>query len=98
MPQSWGWGAVLYQLQEDGIERVIGFASRALNKAERNYDAHRLEFLALKWAVTEKFHEYLYGGSFNVLYRQQSTHVRPHLSQIRCDRTQVGGSVGLLQL
>ena len=61
-----GLGAVLYQLQEDGVERVIGFASRALNKAERNYDAHRLEFLALKWAVTEKFHEYLYGGNFNV--------------------------------
>ena len=59
-----GLGAVLYQTQEDGSDRVIAFASRSLSKTERNYDAHRLEFLALKWAVTERFHEYLYGGSF----------------------------------
>ena len=57
-----GLGAALYQKQEDGTERVIAFASRTLSKSERNYDAHKLEFLALKWAVTEKFHEYLYGG------------------------------------
>ena len=31
-----------------------------------NYDAHILEFLALKWSVTERFHEYLYGGHFEV--------------------------------
>ena len=49
-----------------GPERVIAFASRTLSKSERNYDAHKLEFLALKWAVTEKFHEYLYGGNFDV--------------------------------
>ena len=43
------------------------YASRSLNKAERNYPAHKLEFLALKWAVTEKFHDFLYGNSFTVL-------------------------------
>ena len=41
---------------------MVAYASRALNKAERNYDAHKLEFLALKWAVTDQFHEYLYGS------------------------------------
>ena len=61
-----GLGAVLYQKQEDGKERVIAYASRTLNRAERNYDAHKLEFLALKWAVTDRFHEYLYGGTFDV--------------------------------
>ena len=61
-----GLGAALYQEQPDGTERVIAFASRTLSKSERNYDAHKLEFLALKWAVTEKFHEYLYGGNFDV--------------------------------
>ena len=25
-----------------------------------------MEFLTLKWAVVEKFHEYLYGSTFNV--------------------------------
>ena len=54
-------GAVISQIQ-DGKEPVIAFASHTLNKAERRYDAHKLEFLALKWAITEKFHEYLYGG------------------------------------
>ena len=27
---------------------------------------HKLEFLTLKWAVVKKFHEYLYGPTFNV--------------------------------
>ena len=37
-----------------------------MSKTEKNYSAHKLEFLALKWAVTERFHEYLYGGEFEV--------------------------------
>ena len=61
-----GLGAVLYQKQ-DGKMRVIAYASRSVSKAESNYPAHKLEFLALKWAVCEKFHEYLYGSkSFEV--------------------------------
>ena len=61
-----GLGAVLYQKQ-DGKLRVIAYASRSVSKAESNYPAHKLEFLALKWAVCEKFHEYLYGPkSFEV--------------------------------
>ena len=60
------WGAVLYQEGEDGKNRVIAYASRSLNPAEKNYLAHKLEFLALKWAVTSHFYEYPYGGEFNV--------------------------------
>ena len=61
-----GLGAVLYQKQ-DGKMRVIAYASRSVSKAESNYPAHKLEFLALKWAVCEKFHEYLYSSkSFEV--------------------------------
>ena len=37
-----------------------------MSKSGRNYGAHKLEFLALKWSVTERFHEYLYGGHFEV--------------------------------
>ena len=54
-----GLGAVLYQKQ-DGKLRVIAYASRSVSKAESNYPAHKLEFLALKLAVCEKFHEFLY--------------------------------------
>ena len=37
-----------------------------MSKSEQNYDTHKLEFLALKWSVTSRFHEYLYGGTFDV--------------------------------
>ena len=60
-----GLGAVLYQVQ-DGQKRVMVYASRSLSKSERNYPVHKLEFLALKWAITDKFHEYLFGAEFQV--------------------------------
>lgn len=47
--------------------RVIAFASRGLSRSESRYPAHKLEFLALKWAVTDKFCDYLYGSSFTVV-------------------------------
>ena len=61
-----GLGAVISQVQ-NGVEHMIAYASRSLNKAERRYSAHKLEFFALKWAVTDRFHEYLYGGSLRFL-------------------------------
>ena len=61
-----GLGAILYQTQEDGTDRVIAYASRTLSKSEKNYPAYKLEFLALKWSVHDRFHEYLYGGRFEV--------------------------------
>lgn len=61
-----GLGAVLYQEQK-GRDRVIAYASRGLRKSEKHYPAHKLEFLCLKWAITEKFHDYLYGNKFSVL-------------------------------
>ena len=42
-----GLKAVLYQVQ-NGIKRVIAYASRSVNKTEMNYPVHKLEFLALK--------------------------------------------------
>ena len=47
-----GLGAILYQDQPSGQEKPVSFASRSISKAESNYPAHKLEFLALKWAVT----------------------------------------------
>ena len=64
-----GLGAVLYQKQ-NGSTRVIAYASRTLTPAERNYHMHsgKLEFLALKWAVTEQFRDYLYYAPNFVVY------------------------------
>ena len=61
---GYGLGAVLYQSQE-GKDRVITYASRTLTDAETNYNLHsgKLEFLALKWAVTERFADYLRYGT-----------------------------------
>lgn len=57
-----GLGAVLYQQQTDRRQAVIAYASRSLTAAEKNYHIHsgKLEFLALKWAITERFRDYLY--------------------------------------
>ena len=61
-----GLEAVLYQRQDD-VDRVVVYASRSVKASKRNYPAHKLEFLALNWAVTEKFHDYLYGATFEVV-------------------------------
>ena len=60
-----GHGAVLYQVQE-GKKRVIAYTSQSLSRSERNYPIYKLEFLALKWAITDKVHKYLYRAEFQV--------------------------------
>ncbi|KAI5089291.1 hypothetical protein C0J45_20699, partial [Silurus meridionalis] len=64
-----GLGAILYQRQ-CGKMRVIGYGSRTLTPAERNYRLHsgKLEFLALKWAVCEKFRDYLFYAPHFTIY------------------------------
>ena len=60
-----GMRAVLYQVQ-DGAEKVISYASWSLTKSKTNYLIHKLEFLCLKWAITDEFHKYMYGNTFDV--------------------------------
>lgn len=61
-------GAVLTQ-EQNGEEGVIDYGSRTLRPTEKNvsnYSAFKLELLAIKWAVTRKFREYLLGSEFLV--------------------------------
>ena len=53
-----GLGCILYQRQEGKI-RVISYGSRTLRPAEEIYHSTKLEFIALKWGICEKFHDYL---------------------------------------
>ena len=61
-----GLGEVLQQKQADGKYHPVAFASRALKGGEKRYHLSKLEFLALKWAVTEQFREYLLYQPFKV--------------------------------
>ena len=59
-----GLGAILSQTIE-GTTRVIAYASRRLRKTERNmqnWSSRKLEMLALHWAITDKFRDYLIGN------------------------------------
>lgn len=65
-------GAVLTQVQS-GQERVIAYASRSLHDAEKNdqiYSPFKLELLALKWSVVEKFKDYLWRAKFIIFTDQ----------------------------
>ena len=64
---SEGLGAVLSQKQEDGKWHPIAFGSQELKGREAKYHSSKLEFLALKWAITEQFREYLQYRPFTVL-------------------------------
>ena len=64
---SEGLGAVLSQKQADGKWHPIAYGSRELKGGEAKYHSSKLEFLALKWAITEQFREYLQYRPFTVL-------------------------------
>ena len=50
---------MLSQKQSDGQYHPIAYASCIMTETEQRYHYNKQEFLALKWAVTEQFHEYL---------------------------------------
>ena len=60
-----GLGAILSQHGKDREIHVITYASHSLCPSERsmhNYSSVKLKLLALKWAVTETFWNYLLGS------------------------------------
>ena len=50
-----GLGAVLSQKQVDGHFYPVAYGSQALTAHKKNYHSTKLEFLALKWAITATF-------------------------------------------
>ena len=64
-----GLGAVLSQKGDDNEIRVVAYASRSLRPSEksmRDYSSAKIELMALKWSVCDKFKDYLLGSKFTV--------------------------------
>ena len=61
-----GLGAILLQESDNGHYHPVAFASCELKGGEPKYHSSKLKFLALKWAVTEQFQEYLQYQPFTI--------------------------------
>ena len=61
---------VLSHVKSDGSEKPVGFASRALHRAENYYSQIDKETLALVWGI-RKFNHYLYGRRFTLVIDHQ---------------------------
>ena len=82
-----GYGAVLSQVQEDGKERVIAYASRALKTYEENYQPYLLELAAAAWAI-DYFHVYLKGRPFKLYTDHKPLEAMSKLHQKTMNRLQ----------
>ncbi|XP_055634225.1 uncharacterized protein K02A2.6-like [Toxorhynchites rutilus septentrionalis] len=61
-----GLGAILLQINDENVQRVISFAFKSLTETERRYCQTEKEALAVVWSV-ERFQYYLLGKKFNIL-------------------------------
>ena len=64
-----GLGTVLSQKGDDNEIRIVVYASRSLRpleKSMRDYSSAKIELMALKWSVCDKFKDYLLGSKFTV--------------------------------
>ncbi|OWZ06963.1 LOW QUALITY PROTEIN: reverse transcriptase [Phytophthora megakarya] len=77
-------GCALMQFDDEGRERVVGYQSRQLKQAERNYPVHDKELLAMRYALI-KFRVYLLGEKTFAIFTDHASlrtaTKSPHLSQ-----------------
>lgn len=86
-----GLGAILSQVDSDGVERPIAFASRTLNAAEKRYAQIQKEATAIIYGV-RRFHQYLYGRSKPFTLRSDHKPLismfGPHIPEVSANRLQ----------
>ena len=63
---SYGLGAVISHVMDDGRKRPIAYVSRTLSFSERNYAQIERETLAIVFGV-KKIHQFLYGRRFTMI-------------------------------
>ena len=63
---GYAMGAILAQIDEDGYEHVIEYASKGFTKAEENYTTTEKECLAIKWSL-QQFNMYIAGRHFKII-------------------------------
>ena len=61
-----GVGAILSQYDQDGIEQVIGYSSKALSPRERNYSTTEKESFTIQFGA-QHFRVYLLGRKFTII-------------------------------
>ncbi|XP_063358759.1 uncharacterized protein K02A2.6-like [Cydia amplana] len=63
-----GLSAILSQIESDGTERPVSFASRSLNAAEKRYSQLQKEATSIVFGI-RRYHQYLYGRSVPFVLR-----------------------------
>lgn len=81
---NYGAGAYLAQ-EQNGCQRIIGFASMTFNNAQLNYSTLDRELAALRWGV-KTFKPFLYGVYF-IIYSDHQVLTHLHSMKLICSRS-----------